>query len=858
MCGVEPRANMTVRMPRQSLLEYLEFHRRHGAGIACAHPRGYRTRRWTYRDLDETASRLARELERRGIAPGDRVLLWGENCGQWVAAFWGCLLRGAVVVPMDRIASPEFARRVFQQVEAKLLIGSPELACHLPEAAQLLFENFEEVLAPQALTPYPLPAVKRGDTAEIVFTSGTTADPKGVVITHGNLLANLEPLEAEIKKYLKYERLVHPLRFLNLLPLSHVFGQFLGLLVPPLLGGTVIFQESLNPAALIRTVKKERVSVLVAVPRLLEGLKEKLERDFEAGGKLDWFREQLKAAGGEHFLRRWWRFRQIHRRLGWKFWALISGGATLDAEVESFWSRLGYAVIQGYGLTETTSLVSVNHPFRLSKGTIGKVLPGRELKLADDGEILVRGESIAAGYWQGRERRPVQGEEGWFHTGDLGTLDASGNLYFKGRQKSVIVTAEGMNIYPEDLEMALRRQPEVRDCVVVGVARNGNAEPCAVLLLRENEKNEVEAILQRANATLADYQRIRRYFVWPESDFPRTSTHKPQTNVIQQTVEERLGEAAATVPPRGSLAELMGRITGRTPSSLSPTARLETDLNLSSLDRVELLSALEDRFQVDLDETRFSAATTVGELEAMLRQPPARPSEYHYPRWALHELVNGLRAFIYYLLVWPATLLLGYPRIRGRENLRGLKGPVLVVSNHTSIVDVGVILAALPARFRNWLAVSAQAEELEAMRRGGPAVAGWLDRLGYWLAVTFFNVFPLPRQSGFRESFQFAGECVDRGYSVLVFPEGEFTPDGQITPFRAGIGLLAKNLNLPVVPARIEGLFELRQAGKRAVRPGAITVTLGAPVEFPPETEAGEIARTLEARVKALGRDKKS
>ncbi len=210
--------------------------------------------------------------------------------------------------------------------------------------------------------------------------------------------------------------------------------------------------------------------------------------------------------------------------------------------------------------------------------------------------------------------------------------------------------------------------------------------------------------------------------------------------------------------------------------------------------------------------------------------------------------MNGLRAVIYYLLVWPATLLLGYPRIRGREKLRGLKGPVLVVSNHTSIIDVGMILAALPARWRNRLAVSAQAEELEAMRRGG-----MLDRLGYWLAVALFNVFPLPRQSGFRESFQFAGECADRGYSVLVFPEGEFTRDGEITPFRTGIGLLVQNLRLPVLPVRIEGLFELRKAGKRVARPGAVTVTLGAPVEFPPKADAAEITRTLQARVKALG-----
>ena len=199
--------------------------------------------------------------------------------------------------------------------------------------------------------------------------------------------------------YLKYERWVHPVRFLNLLPLSHVFGQFLALFLPPLLGATVIFQDELKPSEVIATIRRERVSVLVSVPRVLQSLKQKIERDIEDSGQGEAFRRKFQSSEKQHFLRRWWTFRAIRRRFGWKFWAFISGGAALDSETEEFWDRLGYAAIQGYGLTETTSLISVNHPFRLGKGSIGKVLPGREVKLAEDGEILVRGGGVSSGYW---------------------------------------------------------------------------------------------------------------------------------------------------------------------------------------------------------------------------------------------------------------------------------------------------------------------------------------------------------------------------------------------------------------------------------------------------------------------------
>jgi len=858
---------------RSSVAAYLKDFWSHGDDCALVQRHGYRTERWSYARLANTAAGFARELERRAIGRGDRLMLWGENCAEWVAVFFGCVLCGVIVVPMDDEAAADFALRVFQQAQAKLLVGSRR---HVQECApggnsppSLILEDLalgnlgQKQQSPAAQSPdVPL---SRDDILQIVFTSGATADPRGVVITHGNVLANVAPLEQEMQSYLKYERLVHPLRFLNLLPLSHVFGQFLGMFLPPLLGATVIFQNELKPSEIVSTIRRERVSVLVSVPRVLQSLKQKVERDLQDRGEWEAFQRRFAAAKDEHFLRRWWTFRSIRRQFGWKFWAFISGGAALDREVEEFWSRLGYAVIQGYGLTETTSLVSVNHPFRLGKGSIGKVLPGSEVKLADDGEILVRGGGVAFGYWNGRGAQNVADGQGWYRTGDIGALDAAGNLYFKGRKKELIVTPGGTNIYPEDLEAALRRQPEVKDCVVVGIERGGNAEPCAVVIPRGDDG--VEKAVTRANESLAEHQRMRMWLEWPQEDFPRTHTQKPRRNVIAQSVREQLlGESSASPQEArqggpqvksasGPLSELIARIRGGLKGGLREDASLDSDLGLSSLDRVELLSALEDRYQVDLSETRFGAVRTVGDLERMLRGEAAPGAGYHYPTWVLRWPVTWLRLLAHYLLMRPAIVLLGWPRIKGREHLRGVQEPLLVVSNHVSDVDAGFILTALPGRFRHRLAVAAGGEALEALRTPPTGTGFFLqiyDRVQWTLGVALLNLFPLPREAGFRRSFAYAGEAVDRGYSVLVFPEGRHTTDGKLIPFRAGTGLLAANLGIPVLPMRIDGLFERKRAGKKFAPPWKIEVRMGEPIRFDASQKPEEIALRLQQAVSSL------
>ena len=285
------------------------------------------------------------------------------------------------------------------------------------------------------------------------------------------------------------------------------------------------------------------------------------------------------------------------------------------------------------------------------------------------------------------------------------------------------------------------------------------------------------------------------------------------------------------------------------------SAQLDSDLGLSSLDRVELLSALEDRYQVDLNETRFASLNTVGDLERMLKGETAQRAVYHYSAWAQRWPTTWMRFAIHYLLLRPAVFLLGWPRITGRENLRGISGPVLVISNHIGDVDVGFIQTALPFRLRHQLATAAGGEALEALRTppaGRNLFLRIFDRVEWFLGVSLLNLFPLPREAGFRDSFAFAGESVDRGYSILVFPEGHHTTDGQLRSFRSGIGLLANNLKVPVVPVRIDGLFELKKAGKRVARPFRITVKVGKPVKFEAGHEPAQIAAELQKRVETL------
>lgn len=863
---------------RTNLVTYLDDFLAREGETGFAHRRGLRVARWSYSQMAATAFQFARELEARHIGKGERVLLCADNGPEWVASFFGCLLRGAIVVPLDVQSDLAFVARVQEQVSAKLALCDSKSRGLMPNLAILNLEALSALIAHHSSSRYEPTDIAQDDTVEIVFTSGTTAEPKGVRLTHRNLLANLLPLEQEISPYLKWERLVHPVRFLNLLPLSHVFGQLMGAFVPPLLGGEVFFQESLSPAQIVQTVKRERVSVLITVPRILDALRAKIESDYEARGQRAQFQRATESARDEHFTLRWWRFRRLHRLFGWKFWAFVSGGATLNTGTEEFWRRLGFAVIQGYGMTETASLISVNHPFKAGRGSIGRVMPGQKVKLAANGEILVRGANVSPGYWdaarqqdgetgEGDDARPGQtdgestaeADDGWFHTGDVGELDDLGNLYFKGRKKEVIVTAAGLNVYPEDIERVLDQQPNVVRSVVVEFEGAHGPEPLAVLILRDQRTN-ARAVVERANQYLGSYQQVHHWFVWPGEDFPRTATQKIRKRLVAEKARAELASASVpsvTAPDSEPLAEIVSRVSDYPFDRLDPAAQLGNDLKLDSLGRVELLSALEDRYQIEIDEAAFTDVTTIAEVDRLVREGKGltAAAPYPYPRWQQRWPLSWLRLALLYLIVLPATRLLGWPRIMGREQLHDFRGPLVLICNHVTMTDHALVLLALPARFRNRVSIAQDGELLRGWRHppsGTALLTRLLDLLQYLSIVIFFNVFAMPQKSGFRRSFDFAGEMIDRGYNLLIFPEGQRTKHGAMNPFMPGTGLLIQQLNVPVVPVRIDGLWQLKQMDRHFARPGEVSVTIGKPVRYSQTFKPEAIARDLEQRVKAL------
>ena len=805
-------------MSRDTLIDYFhDFSSLRGPFLL--YDDGFRARSYSYADVGRAARGFAMRLTEAGLRKGDKVVFWSENRPEWIAAFWGCLLQGVIVVPIDYRASPDFVARITRIVGATLVLTGDDVPpLTMPDVRVWRLHDLEW----RDGSPPPV-AITRDDVAEIIFTSGATGEPKGVVITHRNVLANIIPVEREVKKYRAWARPVFPLRFLNLLPLSHMFGQAMATFIPPMLPGTVIFMRSYNPADITALIRRRRVSVLVSVPKILDVLRAHVLRAAP---------ETALVPSKQPWPFRWWRYRELHRLLGLKFWAFVVGAAPLDAELEAFWSDRGFAVIQGYGLTETAPIVSVTHPFHIQAGSVGKAIAGVDVMIAPDGEILVRGENVTGGYFQAEAETAKAFEGGWFHTGDIGEIAPDGRLFIRGRKKEVIVTPEGLKVFPDDVERVLNQIAGVRDSAAVGVAGGPEAENervHAVLVL--NPGVDPDAVVREANSRLESHQKIRRALVWPEPRLPRTEgTGKLKRTAIREWARTGVAPVAAG-PATDRLSELVGKYAGRTALSSATTI---DELGLSSLERVEMMVALEDAFQTRLDEKAFSDVHDVGQLRALVEEASkgaVEPEEaLAFPAWNRSAPARAVRRLALAGVLLPLARAFAWVRVEGPEHLEGLEGPVIFASNHQSYMDTPVILAALPRRWRYRLAPAMSKEFFTA--HFFPAGHGRMLRLAtsaaYYLAALLFNAFPLPqREAGARQTLRYMGELLDSRFSVLIFPEGHHTDTGEIDRFRAGVGMIASRLEVPVVPVRLEGVDRVLHRTWHMARPGPVRVIFG-------------------------------
>ena len=509
------------------------------------------------------------------------------------------------------------------------------------------------------------------------------------------------------------------------------------------------------------------------------------------------------------------------------------GAAPLEPSLESFWGRLGFLVIQGYGLTETAPIVTLNHPFSASKGSVGKAIAGVDIKIGPDGEILVRGDNVTTGYYGAPEGTGAAFEGGWFHTGDVGELDAQGRLFIRGRKKEMIVTPEGLNVFPEDVERVVNAVPGVKDSAAVGVTQNGEERVQVALILEPG--TSTADVVRAANAQLADHQRIRAAHVWPGAELPRTDGTKKLKRLEIRAWLQTGTAPVSPAPHARSLESVVARFAGG--RALPPGATLE-ELGLSSLERIEMMVALEEALNTTIDEVAFSNATTIADLEHLAAAPPTGESASEpmdFPSWNRRMPIRAMRAVSQSLFLLPLTRVFAWIKVEGLQNLHGLKGPVIFAANHQSHMDGPVVLAALPGRWRRRVATAMAKEFFKPhfFPEQHTRKQWFTNSLNYWLSAAFFNTFPLPqRETGARQTLRYAGELIGEGFSVLIFPEGKRTDHGEIAPFRPGVAMMASRLDVPVIPVRLQGIDRVLHRTWKMAKPGRVTVSFGAPIRL--------------------------
>jgi long-chain acyl-CoA synthetase len=832
--------------------------RRFGDKAAFVIKPGFRTRTWTYRDLADLVPRAARYFADSGIRTGDRVLIWGVNRPEYGIAFLGALRAGAVLVPIDVNSLPDFAQRIAERTRAAAVIVSAQTRERARSLGLPLHEM--EVLPDRARGLAPLPAADVGpdDLAEVVFTSGTTGDPKGAMLTHRNILSNAEAATR-----------IFPIgprqRLLSFIPLSHMFEQLAGFWTLLLSGASVVYPTSRQPAVVRRTFKERRVSMILITPAVVRSLLLAIERNAEAQGKAELLRKLRRIA---RHLPMWARrilFTSVHRSFGGRFRYIVSGGAALDPALGEAWAELGVDVLQGYGTTECAPAVTFNRIDRNRLGSVGVPLPGVEVRIAPDAEVLVRGPNVFTGYWENEEAtRAVLDAAGWYHTGDLGEFDRDGFLWLRGRKKDVIVLADGLNVYPEDIENVLAADPRIQAAAtpqrpviatVVGLQRPGeDVQVHAVFLLKDPDA--VKAIVRDANTKLSGSQQIRGWTIWPEDDFPTTPTQKVKKRIVIEQLLDMGRDEQARAAPTGAAAarelsdvgRLVAQATTVPPAAIHSGAHLSADLGLDSLARVELLGAIEEELGAYIDDAAVDANATIGDLERLVASARDVKRDTGIFGWPLSPVVRSFGLLLQQLLVWPLVRAFYRVKVTGTEKLEALRGPVMFAPNHCLHWDNGIILTSIPLGWRWRLAVAAAADDVFG------------NKLNGIFSAVLANAFPLAREGAIRRSLELLGARLDRKFSVLIYPEGKLTIGGPMQPFKSGTGLIAVEGGTPVVPMRLKirsvsiiDHLDRRWEKERANGwRGDVEVVFGDPLYFAALTDPNEATKRIEAAVSSL------
>ena len=865
--------------------------------------------RVTFAELTRMSESVASWLSTR--VPRDaRVAILAANHPRWVAAYLGIIAAGLTAVPLDTAFHADQVKKLLIDSGASLLFCDVK---HLPVAVQAVEGINLGLVMTSAAGEQNLPPTKVGelslaadldsifaagpagfqpvvpaesDLAALLYTSGTTADPKGVMLTHANLVGEANAVLAVVK--------VGPEdALLGILPMFHVLAQMANLFLPLFNGTRVVYLETLNTTELLRALQERNITAFCVVPQFFYLIHERILKELNKRGKLTLrlvrtlmaLNRGLRRIGinaGRVF------FGKIHATFGARMRYLVTGGSRFDPAIARDFYSFGIDVLNAYGLTETTGGAFLNPPGHIVFGSVGKPFPGVEAKIVDPqpieegappaGEIAIRGAIVMKGYWNRPEATAEVLRDGWFYTGDLGYFDSGGNLFITGRRKEIIVLANGKNVYPEEIENHYLQAPYVKEiCVMALEARPGDPTSerlHAVVvpnfdLLRErkivNSKEVIRLDIEALSHKIASTKRLGSYDIWQE-DLPRTTTRKLKRFQIEKKVRElqqKQDTGDSDIPAekpltddeqqwlerddvKSALAVLRESSRNRL-DAIRPTHNLELDLGLDSMQRIELLTALEQQLGGEVPEAQLAEIYSVRDLvdailasssrgeggaraatapawSTILSEPVTDPDVLALVR---HNIVAEVFFFLLAKLIYLFALDRFHLKVRGLENVPE-KGPFLLCSNHQSYVDPFVMVGALPYRlFRDTFAVGTSDIFGE----------GFMRRLARWLRVAVVdpdaNLMPAMRAGAYGLS---------HGHILILYPEGERTNDGNPRVFRKGAAILSLHTQAPIVPIAIEGFYEAWPRHKKFPQFADLQLVFGKPIQPPPVSEASEAA----------------
>jgi long-chain acyl-CoA synthetase len=803
---------------------------------ALIYHNGYRRFEYDYNNLYCLILKTADYLNAKGIDKNDKVLLWGPNGPDWIIAYFGIVALGATVVPVDLKSDRVAALKIAASAGIKIVIKTKYKRSINYETIYL--EELQNIIKNRQLTK-ELASCNKNDLAELVYTSGTTGDPKGVMISHHNLVSNMT---AVVKK-------INVNRndcLLSVLPLSHLFEQTAGMLTPLSVGARVVYLATIKPSEIFKALKQEPITIFLCVPRLLQGFKKGIQDKFGHGAKKYIYKilSFVSSFAKDENKKKIWFL--VHSKFNKHFRFFVSGGSYLDPDTEKFWEGIGFKIVQGYGLSECSPILTVNQENARRISSIGRPLDNVELKINQDKELMARGPNIFKGYYQNEEKTREAFDDDWFLTGDIAEIDSDGFYYIKSRKKDMIVTSDGINVYPEEIENVINKIEGVKEAVILGFDQ-GKGEEVNAVIIPEIDLLDVGVVIKEANKHLSGSQQIMHAHVWSEAEFPKTTTLKVKKNLVLKKLKKDEGLNDINKSASGVI-KAIAMISGLPINEIRPEKLIYRDLKIDSIGRVELVSRLEQEFTLDISEDSINERTSVSDLEKMIEKRISEGKKYNFYSWNFSSIIVSLRTFHWIYFGRPFLRIWCRVKAEGIENIKNLPEPVIFAPNHNTFVDSQSVLLALPELIRQKTAIAAWREFF--FRDANIMVRGFF-RIFFYYVLVFWGIYPFSQITNTKKTLEYTGFLMDKNVNIMLFPEGKRSQDGKLLPFGKGISIIAKSLKCPIVPVAIIGADNVLKYGQVWPRRGNITVRFGQAIKFTTENDH-EILDKLKNEIEKL------